>query len=44
MSFPIADTISIILSAVMLLMLFRKFRLLNDGDDPSILGSKIKQA
>ena len=44
MSFPIADSISIILSAVMLLMLFRKFRLLNDGDDPSILGSKIKQA
>ena len=44
MSFPIADSISIILSAVLLLMLFRKFRLLNDGDDPSILGSKIKQA
>ncbi len=43
-SFPIADSISIVLAGVLLLMLFRKFRLLNDGDDPSILGSKIKQA
>lgn len=44
MSFPIADSASIILSAVLLLSLFRKFRKLADGDDPSILGSKIKQA
>ena len=44
MSFPIADSISIILSTVLLLALFRKFRMLKDGDDPSILGSKIKQA
>ncbi len=44
MSFPIADSASIILSAILLLALFRKFRRLNDGDDPSILGSKIKQA
>lgn len=43
MSFPIADSASIILSAALLISLFRKFRKLNDGDDPSILGSKIKQ-
>ena len=44
MSFPIADSISIIFTTVLLLALFRKFRMLKDGDDPSILGSKIKQA
>lgn len=44
MSFPIADTAAIILSTILLLSLFRKFRKLNDGDDPAILGSKIKQA
>ena len=41
MSFPVADSLSIILSTTLLVMLFRKFRKLNDGDDPSILGSKI---
>ena len=44
MSFPIADSISIILTAVLLAALFRKFSKLSDGDDPSVLGSKIKQA
>ena len=44
MSFPIADTAGIVLSTILLLSLFRKFRKLNDGDDPAILGSKIKQA
>lgn len=44
MSFPIADTAAILLSSILLLSLFRKFRKLNDGDDPAILGSKIKQA
>ena len=44
MSFPVADSLSIILSTTLLVMLFRKFRKLNDGDDPAILGSKIKQA
>lgn len=44
MSFPIADTAAIVLSTILLLSLFRKFRKLNDGDDPAILGSKIKQA
>ena len=42
MSFPIADTAAIVLSTILLLSLFRKFRKLNDGDDPAILGSKIK--
>lgn len=44
MSFPIADTAAIVLSTILLLSLFQKFRKLNDGDDPAILGSKIKQA
>lgn len=44
MSFPIADSISIVFTAVLIMSLFRKFRKLEDGDDPSILGSKIKQA
>lgn len=44
MSFPIADSAAIVLSTILLLSLFRKFRRLNDGDDPAILGSKIKQA
>lgn len=44
MSFPIADTAATLLSSILLLSLFRKFRKLNDGDDPAILGSKIKQA
>jgi len=44
MSFPIADTAATVLSTILLLSLFRKFRKLNDGDDPAILGSKIKQA
>lgn len=44
MSFPIADTAAIVLSTILLLSLSRKFRKLNDGDDPAILGSKIKQA
>ena len=42
MSFPIADTLSIIMAAILLAALFRKFRKLNDGDDPDILGSKMK--
>ena len=44
MSFPIADTISIMFTTALIMSLFRKFRKLEDGDDPSILGSKIKQA
>ena len=40
-SFPIADTISTILTAVLLGNLFKKFNSLKDGDDPSILGSQL---
>ena len=42
MSFPIADGIAIIISALFIAALFRRFSKLNDGDDPSILGSNIK--
>ena len=41
LGFPVADASSIFLSAILLMFLFRKFNKLNDGDDPSILGSKI---
>ena len=40
-SFPIADTVSTILTVIMLGKLFKKFRMLKDGDDPSILGSNL---
>lgn len=40
-SFPISDTLASILTVFMLMGLFRKFRKLNDGDDPAILGSKL---
>ena len=40
-SFPIADTVSTILTVIMLGKLFKKFSMLKDGDDPSILGSNL---
>ena len=40
-SFPIADTISTLLTLFLILRLFKKFNMLKDGDDPSILGSKL---
>ena len=40
-SFPIADCIATVMTAVMLGQLFRKFSMLKDGDDPSILGSNL---
>ena len=40
-SFPISDFLNIIVSVIMIVSLFRKFNKLNDGDDPSILGSTI---
>lgn len=40
-SFPISDVVSSLVSAIMIVALFRKFSKLNDGDDPSILGSEI---
>lgn len=41
MSFPISDLAATILTAIMLGNLFRKFNKLNDGDDPSVLGSQL---
>jgi len=41
LSFPIADTISAVMTAILIGHLFRKFNRMNDGDDPSILGSQI---
>ncbi len=41
MSFPISDSLNIIVSAILIINLFRKFNKLSDGDDPSTLGSTI---
>ena len=41
-SFPISDAMNIIISAILIINIFKKFNRLNDGDDPSILGSTIK--
>ena len=41
MSFPISDSLNIIVSAILIINLFRKFNKLNDGDDPTVLGSTI---
>ena len=40
-SFPIADCIATVMTAIMLGQLFKKFSMLKDGDDPSILGSNL---
>lgn len=40
-SFPIADSLNIVVSAILIINIFRKFDRLEDGDDPSILGSSI---
>lgn len=40
-SFPIADFAAFVIAAVLMAGILRKFRKLNDGDDPSILGSKL---
>jgi Na+-driven multidrug efflux pump len=40
-SFPVSDLISAVMTAFMLTHLFRKFNKLNDGDDPTVLGSQI---
>ena len=42
MSFPISDGITIVISILFVSALFKKLSKLNDGDDPSILGSNIK--
>lgn len=41
-SFPISDTLSVVVSAYFIIKLFRKFRKLNDGDEATILGSALK--
>lgn len=41
LSFPISDFLASLITFIMLLGLLRKLRKLNDGDDPSILGSKL---
>lgn len=41
-SFPISDIISVIVSVILVIRLFKKFDKLQDGQDPSILGSTIK--
>lgn len=41
LSFPISDTLATLMTIFMLGRLFSKFNKLNDGDDPSILGSQI---
>lgn len=41
MSFPIADFVAFVIAAVLMWDLLRKFSRLKDGDDPSILGSKL---
>ena len=42
MSFPISDGITIVISILFVAALFKKLKKLNDGDDPSVLGSNIK--
>ena len=41
-SFPISDTLNVIISTVMIVRLFRKFDRLKDGENPDILGSNIQ--
>ena len=41
-SFPISDTLNVIISAIMIVRLFRKFDRLKDGENPDILGSNIQ--
>jgi len=40
-SFPISDILNIIVSAILIVQLFRKFDRLKDGENPDILGSTI---
>ncbi len=38
-SFPISDLLNIIVSAIFIIYIFRKFNMMKDGDDPALLGS-----
>ncbi|MBR0240517.1 MAG: MATE family efflux transporter [Bacteroidales bacterium] len=42
LSFPVSDAMACILTLIFMISLVRKLSRLNDGDDPSILGSTIK--
>jgi len=41
MSYPVADAMASILTVILLVRLLKKLGKLNDGDDPSVLGSQI---
>ena len=41
-SFPISDLLSVVMSAIFIVGLFKKFDKLEDGQEPSILGSSIE--
>ena len=41
-SFPISDTLNVIISVILIVRLFRKFDRLHDGETPDILGSSIQ--
>ena len=41
-SFPISDTLNVIISVILIVRLFRKFDRLKDGENPDILGSAIQ--
>ena len=43
LSFPASDIIASITTLILIVNLFRKFGKLSDGDEPTILGSQIKQ-
>ena len=40
-SFPISDTLNVIVSAILIINIFNKFKRLNDGDDASSLGGAV---
>lgn len=41
MSYPVSDLLAFLMTAIFLKRLYSKFNKLKDGDDPSILGSKL---
>ena len=41
MSFPISDVLSALLTGILLRRLFRKFNMLKDGDESSVVGSQL---
>lgn len=41
-SFPISDTLNVIVSAILIINIFKKFNKLQDGADATLLGSSVK--